>query len=83
MIDLIFDGWLTDVRSGQSSLTLAADAETVGGPNARARTHRVEVGEVAAEGVRLADGVTVGVGDVVATRLNQRARDRRGWVKKR
>jgi len=82
MIDLIFDGWLTDVTSGRISLMLAADAATVADLNARARAHRVEVGEVAAEGVRLADGVTVGVGDVVVTRHNQRALvTGRGWVK--
>ena len=61
---------------------MAADAETVADLNARARAHRVAVGEVAAEGVRLADGVTVGVGDVVVTRHNQRALvTGRGWVK--
>ena len=82
MIDLIFDGWLTDVRGGRTSLMLAADAETVADLNARARAHRVEVGEVAAEGARIADGVTVGVGDVVVTRHNQRAlATGRGWVK--
>lgn len=82
MIDLIFDGWLTDVTAGRASLMLAADAETVADLNARARAHRVAVGEVAAGGVRLADGVTVGVGDVVVTRHNQRALvTGRGWVK--
>lgn len=82
MVDLIFDGWLTDIRSGRASLMLAADAETVADLNARARAHRVAVGEVEAEGIRLADGVTVGVGDVVVTRHNQRALvSGRGWVK--
>ena len=82
MIDLIFDGWLTDVSAGRASLMLAADAETVADLNARARAHRVEVGDIAAEGVRLADGVMVGVGDVVVTRQNQRALvTGRGWVK--
>ncbi|MEO3936801.1 MobF family relaxase [Dermatophilaceae bacterium Soc4.6] len=82
MIDLIFDGWLTDVTAGRASLMLAADAQTVADLNDRARTHRVAAGEVAAQGVRLADGVTVGVGDVVVTRHNQRAlMTGRGWVK--
>ena len=82
MIDLIFDGWLTDVTAGRASLMLAADAQTVADLNARARAHRVTVGEVAAEGVRLADRTTVGVGDVVVTRHNQRALvTGRGWVK--
>lgn len=82
MIDLIFDGWLTDVTAGRASLMLAADAQTVADLNTRARAHRVKVGQVAAEGVQLADGVTVGVGDVVVTRHNQRALvTGRGWVK--
>ncbi|TQM61740.1 MobF family relaxase [Humibacillus xanthopallidus] len=82
MIDLIFDGWLTDVRAGRASLMLAADAETVADLNARAHAYRVEVGEVAAEGVRVAEGVVVGVGDVVVTRHNQRSLvTGRGWVK--
>lgn len=82
MIDLIFDGWLTDVTAGRSSLMLATDAETVADLNARARAHRVNVGEVTAEGVQLPNGVTIGVGDVIVTRHNQRALvTGQGWVK--
>lgn len=57
---------LHDVRrfrhewEGAASLKLrTGDAETVADLNARARAHRVAVGEVAAEGARLAVGVTV------------------------
>ena len=57
MLDLIFDGWLDRRRApADASLMLAADAETVADLNARARAHRVTAGEVAADGVRLADG---------------------------
>jgi ATP-dependent exoDNAse (exonuclease V) alpha subunit len=82
MLDLIFDGWLTDTGAGLTSLMLAADAETVAELNSRAQAHRVAAGEVNVEGVRLADGTTIGVGDVVVTRLNRRALvTGRGWVK--
>ena len=82
VIDLIFDGWLTDVRAGRSSLMMASDAETVAHLNARARAHRVSAGEVSSEGVALSGGAIVGVGDVVVTRQNYRALvTRRGWVK--
>lgn len=82
MIDLIFDGWLTDVTAGRTSLMLAADTQTVEDLNGRARAHRVAAGEVAVDGVQLPEGVTVGVGDVVVTRQNQRALGSgRGWVK--
>ncbi|WP_235509276.1 MobF family relaxase [Terrabacter sp. Soil810] len=82
MIDLIFDGWLADATSGRTSMMMAADAQTVADLNARARDHRVAMGEVESTGVLLADGVTIGVGDVVVTRHNQRALvTGRGWVK--
>jgi ATP-dependent exoDNAse (exonuclease V) alpha subunit len=82
MLDLLLDGWLTDARAGRYSLMLAGDAETVSALNARARAHRVGAGEVAAAGVQLEDGTTVGVGDVIVTRLNMRALvTTRGWVK--
>jgi len=82
MLDLIFDGWLADTRDGRTSLMLAADAETVGDLNARARAHRVASGEVSHDGVALRDGATIGVGDKVVTRLNRRALVMgRGWVK--
>jgi len=82
MLDLIFDGWVTDTSAGHTSLMLAADAETVADLNVRARAHRVAAGEVSQAGVRLGDGTTVGVGDVIVTRLNRRALvTGRGWVK--
>ncbi len=82
MIDLVFDGWQADLTAGRSSLMMAADAQTVADLNARARAHRVAVGEVSPHGVEVADGGVIGVGDVVVTRHNQRALvTGRGWVK--
>ncbi|KGN40822.1 conjugal transfer protein [Knoellia aerolata DSM 18566] len=82
MVDLIFDGWKQDVKAGQTSLMVAADAETVRDLNARARAHRLAAGEVSDTCTRLGDGTAVGVGDVVVTRLNRRALvTGNGWVK--
>jgi ATP-dependent exoDNAse (exonuclease V) alpha subunit len=82
LLDLLFDAWRTDTKAGRSSLMLAADTQTVADLNARARTHRIRTGQVTSNGVRIADGTTAGVGDVIVTRLNQRAlATGRGWVK--
>jgi ATP-dependent exoDNAse (exonuclease V) alpha subunit len=82
MLDLLFDAWATDTRAGRSSLMLAADTQTVNDLNQRARAYRVRTGQVAADGLQLSDGSTVGVGDSVVTRLNERALTTgRGWVK--
>ena len=82
MLDLIFDAWRSDTKAGRSSLMLAADTQTVADLNIRARIHRIGSGQVTAGGVGIADGTTAGVGDVIVTRLNQRALTTgRGWVK--
>ena len=73
MLDVLFEAWRADTRAGRRSLMMAADAQTVADLNARARADRVATGDVTAHGVRVADGSTLGVGDVVVTRLNQRA----------
>lgn len=82
MLDLIFDAWLTDTRAGRSSLMVATDAQTVTDLNARARAHRVTTGDIPGDGIQLEDGTTIGLGDVIVTRLNVRAiATGRGWVK--
>ncbi|KRF26514.1 TrwC relaxase [Phycicoccus sp. Soil803] len=82
LLDLLFDAWRADTSAGRRSLMLSADTQTVTDLNTRARDHRVATGEVAGDGVRLGDGTTVGVGDVVVTRLNHRTlATGRGWVK--
>lgn len=82
LLDLLFDAWRRETSTGATSLMLAADTQTVTDLNHRARAHRIRTGHVTQAGVRLADGTTAGVGDVVVTRLNQRALTTgRGWVK--
>ncbi|WP_235529350.1 MobF family relaxase [Phycicoccus sp. Root101] len=82
VLDLLFDAWLGDTGAGRQSLMIAADAQTVADLNARARAHSVAVGAVVDGGVTTSDGTTIGVGDVVVTRLNVRALSTgRGWVK--
>lgn len=82
VLDLLFDAWLGDTRAGRQSLMIAADTQTVTDLNARARAHSVAIGAVADGGVTTADGTTIGVGDVVVTRLNVRALSTgHGWVK--
>ncbi|MGO4362932.1 MobF family relaxase [Terrabacter sp. RAF57] len=82
MLDVLFGAWRADTRAGHWSLMMAADAQTVADLNARARADRVATGDVTVHGVLVADGSTLGVGDVVVTRLNQRALAASGaWVK--
>ncbi len=71
--DGVFDGWLTDRSQGKDAIMLAPTRDLVADLNARARTARIIAGEVdPARAVRLADGSTASVGDVVLTRQNDR-----------
>jgi ATP-dependent exoDNAse (exonuclease V) alpha subunit len=82
MLDLLFDSWRNDTQAGQRSLMLAADHDTVTDLNSRAREYRVIAGDVASTGLTLGDGTTIGVGDVIVTRLNHRAlATGKRWVK--
>ncbi|GAA2161088.1 conjugative relaxase-like TrwC/TraI family protein [Humibacillus xanthopallidus] len=82
MLDVLFEAWRADTRAGRRSLMMAADAQTVADLNARARADRVATGDVTAHGVLVEDGSTLGIGDVVVTRLNQRTLAASGaWVK--
>ena len=82
MLDALFADWCDDVRAGKTSLMVAADVETVSDLNARARAERVAAGDVNAEGVTVSSGQTIGAGDRVVTRLNQRRLPGDGtWVK--
>jgi hypothetical protein len=82
MLEAIYKSWRADVRAGRTSLMVAADAATVTELNARARADLVATGQVGPNGVTVADGTTIGIGDVVVTRLNQRElRAVGGWVK--
>jgi conjugative relaxase-like TrwC/TraI family protein len=82
LLDQLYTAWKADVDAGRTSLMIAGDAATVGELNARARTARVAAGHVTDHGLRVADGHTAGVADLVVTRENHRllATGRR-WVK--
>lgn len=64
--------WVEDLGRGRSSIMVVATNDDVTYLNERARLHLVARREVADDGVRLADGTTAGVGDVVVTRHNDR-----------
>jgi hypothetical protein len=72
VLDALFQAWQADITAGRSSLMIAADAQTVTDLNTRARSHRVATGAVTPDGVTVADGSTIGTGDHIITRLNQR-----------
>jgi hypothetical protein len=72
MLDALYQAWRTDTEVGQTSLMIAHDVATVAELNRRARQARVSSGQVTREGVRLADGLDAGAGDVVVTRQNDR-----------
>jgi conjugative relaxase-like TrwC/TraI family protein len=82
MLNLLYDAWQADVAAGRRSLMIASDNDTVTALNERARAHRVAVGEVRAHGIQAFSGATIGVGDLVVTRENNRLLScGRGWVK--
>jgi conjugative relaxase-like TrwC/TraI family protein len=82
LLDAMYTAWKTDIDSGRSSLMIAGDSATVAELNHRARAERIATGAVSVEGLAIADGQVVGVGDEVVTRQNNRllATGRR-WVK--
>jgi hypothetical protein len=82
MLDLLYEAWRADTKAGKRSIMVASDAQTVADLNARARADRVVAGEVTDGGLAIGGGATIGVGDVVVTRLNQRDLATSGaWVK--
>ncbi len=81
-LDLLYDAWRQDSAAGKRSLMIANDSETARDLNQRARADRVTSGAVNGAGLTLADGTTVGPGDIVVTRRNARAlASGNGWVK--
>lgn len=72
MLDALYQGWKNDNEAGQTSLMIAHDVVTAAELNRRARLDRVRSGQVVAAGIRLADGLDAGVGDLVVTRQNDR-----------
>lgn len=82
MLDAIYEAWRSDRDEGLRTLMIAGTGEMVAQLNERARADLVEAGQVEADGLRLHDGTTAGVGDLVATRLNDRRLSTgRSWVK--
>lgn len=82
MLDSIYEAWRTDRDEGLRTLMIAGTGEMVAQLNERARADLIEAGQVEADGLRLHDGTTAGVGDLVVTRLNDRRLSTgRSWVK--
>jgi len=82
VLDELFDAWQRDVAAGRRSLMIASDNQTVRELNHRARAERVERGEVHPGGVTTSSGLTVGAGDHIVTRRNNRTlATGHGWVK--
>lgn len=73
MVDQAYGNWQSDVRSGKSSILIAADNDTVSMLNERAQADLVVQGVVDAEhAVLLSDGLKAGQGDTVIARQNDR-----------
>ena len=82
MVDSIYEAWRTDRDEGLRTLMIAGTGEMVAQLNERARADLIEAGQVEADGLRLHDGTTAGVGDLVVTRLNDRRLSTgKAWVK--
>jgi conjugative relaxase-like TrwC/TraI family protein len=82
LVETVYTAWKRDIAAGKSSLMIAADNATVAELNRRARADRIAAGEVAEHGLTVADGQTIGVGDHVVTRHNdRRLATGAGWVK--
>ncbi|WP_421740687.1 MobF family relaxase [Cellulomonas sp.] len=78
MLEHAYAAWSTDVTAGATSLLLAPDAATVTALNTRAHNDRVQDGLVHPGGITTRDGVSIGVGDRIVTRLNERHLSRPG-----
>jgi hypothetical protein len=82
LLETIYTAWKRDIEAGTSSLMIALDTATVNDLNRRARADRIAAGEVAEDGLTVAAGQTLGVGDQVVTRRNdRRLATGTGWVK--
>ncbi|MGA8682555.1 MAG: MobF family relaxase [Acidimicrobiales bacterium] len=82
LLEAVYEAWKHDIDTGRSSLMIAPDTATVAELNRRARADRIAAGEVAEDGLTVAAGQTIGVGDHVVTRRNDRhLATGTGWVK--
>jgi len=83
VVDQAYSAWQADQQAGKTSLLVASDNETVQLLNARAQADRIAAGQVSQPRVEIRDGLGVGDGDVIVTRLNDRSLQAGGgsWVK--
>jgi conjugative relaxase-like TrwC/TraI family protein len=82
LLEAVYTAWKHDIDAGTSSLMIAPDTATVSELNRRARADRIAAGEVAEDGLADAAGQTIGIGDHVVTRRNDRhLAAGTGWVK--
>jgi len=74
MAEAAYQAFLADTKLGLSSVLIAPDNATAAALSARVREARIVAGLVQVDGpsIGLADGNTAAVGDVVATRRNNR-----------
>ncbi|OJX97357.1 MAG: hypothetical protein BGO96_05345 [Micrococcales bacterium 73-15] len=83
MIDGAYATWLQDTQSGITSLLIASDNETVRELNLRAQEDLIHAGMVTPGAIELIDETTVGAGDLIVTRQNDRrlTTSAASWVK--
>lgn len=72
MLEEAYTAWSTDVAAGYATVLLAPDTATVTALNTRAHNDRVQDGLVAPGGLTTRTGTTIGVGDRIVTRRNDR-----------
>ncbi|CAL8978573.1 ATP-dependent RecD-like DNA helicase [Cellulomonas sp. T2.31MG-18] len=72
MLEEAYTAWSADVAAGYATVLLAPDTATVTALNTRAHNDRVQDGLVAPGGLTTRTGTTIGVGDRIVTRLNNR-----------
>lgn len=72
MTEQAYQAWQASEARGEASLLVAGDSASVTQLNRRAHQDRVDTGQVHPEGLTLADGTLVGVGDRIVTRRNNR-----------
>lgn len=73
MLDMAYQDWLADTLAGRDSILIAASKDQVDELAARARAALVRLGRVEAGGIELEQrGITVGVGDQIQLRNNDR-----------
>jgi len=72
MLEDAYTAWSADVAAGHTAILLAPDAATVTALNTRAHNDRVHDGLVHPDAITTRAGATIGVGDRIVTRLNDR-----------